>query len=149
MKAYIIQIVGAAILKIFADVLSPKEWRKNINIITGIILLTVIITPVARLKGVDILSGYEKTEEVISRGDDIYENMVREEFSKTVAKDVKERIRHEFSLDVAVEAEVAVNADGEIERISRIIITGSQMPKKVAERIAFIYDVQEVILNES
>lgn len=149
MKAYIIRIVGAAILKIFADVFSPGEWRTNTNIITGIILLTVILSPVAQLKGIDILSGYESTEEVIKNGDEIYADLLKEEFSKTVAKDVKERVRQEFSLDVAVEADVDVDDNGGIEKISRIIISGEEIPQKIAERISFIYDVREVILNES
>lgn len=147
MKTYIIQIVGAALLAVFADILSPKGWKKYMGIVTGMILLTVIVTPVANLRGVDVLSGYRETDEVISRGNEIYGDMIKNEFSKSVAMDVRERIRREFSQDVSVEVEVEINDKGNIEKILKITISGTGLDKKIADRISYIYDVDEVVLN--
>lgn len=147
MKTYIIQIVGAALLSVFADMMSPAGWKKYMGIITGIILLTVIITPVARLKGVDILSDYSESRDITLAGDELYSDMLKNEFSKSVALDIKERIRQEFAKEVSVEADVTVNEKGNIDKISSITLTGEGLNEKIAERISFIYDVDEVILN--
>lgn len=147
MKSYVIQIVGAALLAVFADILTPDGWKKYMGIITGMILLTVMITPIAKFSGVDVLSGYRDSEEVVSQGQEIYADMIKKEFSKSIALDVKERIRQEFSLDVAVEAEVETNDAGNIEKIIRITITGDSLSEKIADRIKYIYDVDEVLLN--
>ena len=147
MKAYIIQIVGAALLSVFADMLSPAGWKKYMGIITGIILLTVIITPVARLGGADLLSVTETSEEISVSGEELYSDMLKKEFSKSVALDVKERMRREFSAEVSVEAEVEVNEKGNIDRISKIIVTGKDLNEEMSERISYIYDVGEVVLN--
>lgn len=149
MKSYIIQIVGAAILAVFADILSPAGWKKYMGIITGMILLTVIVTPAAKWRGVDILSGYQETDAVLSQGNEIYGDMMKNEFSKSIALDVRERIRQEFSADAVVEAEVEVNERGNIEKILKITITGEGLSRKIADRISFIYDVDEVVLNDA
>ena len=147
MKAYIIQIVGAALLSVFADMLSPAGWKKYMGIITGIILMTVIITPVAKLNGVDLSLDTNAGEELAVSGEELYSDMLKKEFSKNVALDVKERIRQEFSTEVSVEAQVEVNDKGNIEKISKIIITGKNLNQEMSERICFIYDVDEVVLN--
>lgn len=147
MKSYIIQIVGAALLSVFADILSPSGWKKYMGIITGIILLTVMITPAAKLNGIDIMSGYREAYEVTADGNILYSDMLKREFSKRIAIDVQERIRQEFSAEVSVAADVEVNDRGSIEKIISITISGENVNSKMADRISFIYDVDEVILN--
>ena len=147
MREYILKIVGAAIMAVFVDLLSPVGWKKYLGIISGIIILSVISSPVAELKNIDIMSGYADAQSVEADGLGIYSDMLKSEFSKRVATDVKERVREEFSKDVSVEAEVEVNEKGNIEKISKIIVTGSGLDKKIADRISYIYDVEEVVLN--
>lgn len=145
MKAYIVKIVGAAILAVFADMLSPAEWKKYTSVITAVILMSVIITPIMNIRKIDLMSGYRE-EEIIKDGEKIYSDMLKNEFSKKVADDVRTRIEEEFSLDTSVEVDVVLN-DGGIEKISRITVRGNGLSEKISERIKYIYDVEEVVLN--
>lgn len=147
MREYILKIVGTAIMAVFVDFISPEGWKKYLGIISGIIILSVIASPIAEFKNIDITAEYRDVQDVEAEGTEIYSDMLRSEFSKRVATDVKERVREEFSKDVSVETEVEVNEKGNIEKISKIVITGSGLDKKIADRISYVYDVEEVRLN--
>lgn len=146
MRAYIIKIVGATILAVFGDMLSPPGWKKYIGIVSSLILMSVIVTPVAEIKGIDITSGYEDTQ-IADDGTMLYSSMLKQEFSKNIALDVKERILSEFSVDASVEAEVNVDDNGNIANISKIKITGENLTDEIKARISYIYDVDEVVIN--
>ena len=148
MKTYIIQIVGAAILSVFADMLSPAGWKKHMSIITGIILLTIIVTPLANLRGIDIFYDLNGAKTVSEQGTELYGDMLKSAFSKSVAIDVRDRIRNEFSVETVVEAEVETDGNGNIKKILTIRISGKNLKKEIADRISYIYDVDEVILND-
>jgi len=147
MKAYILKIIGAAILAVFTDILSPSGWKKYIGIVTGIILLTVIISPVANWRDIDVMSGFETSDEIISSGKTLYADTLRLEFSKKVANDVRERIKQEFDKETQVEVEIEVSSEGQIEKISKIIIRGKNLDSAVSDRVSYIYNVDEVILD--
>lgn len=147
MREYILKITGAAILAVFVDLLSPNSWRKYLSIVSGIIILSVIISPVAELKNIDILSGYSENKVIEGEGNRIYSDMLEKEFSKRIADDIRERVHEEFSKDVSVETMVEVNEKGNIEKISKIIISGHGLDNKISDRISYIYDVEEVVLN--
>ena len=81
MKAYIVKIVGAATLAVFADMLSPAEWKKYTSVITAVILMSVIITPIMNIRKIDLMSGYRE-EEIIKDGEKIYSDMLKNELLK-------------------------------------------------------------------
>lgn len=149
MKTYIIQIAGAAILSVFADMFSPGGWKKYMGIITGIILMTVIVAPITGFWGKDVFLGYTESAEYTEQGTQIYGDMLKKEFSKSIAIDVRERIWNEFSVDTVVETEVETDENGNIERILKIIVSGNDLKQEIADRISYIYEVDEVILNDS
>ena len=130
----------------FADILSPSEWKKYTSVVTAIILMSVIVTPVMHIRKIDIMSGYSE-DEIIANGEEIFSDSLKTEFSKKVAEDVRIRISDEFSLDTSVEVEVVLNKSGSIDKISKITISGSNLNGRVSERIKNIYDVEEVVLN--
>ena len=148
MKSYIVSIAGGALLAVFADIFSPSGWKKYISIVTGIILITIIMTPIANLKKIDILSAYsEFNDNAISDGERIYSDMLKKEFSERLAVDIKERIKSEFGKDVSVEVVVEMNDSGGIKKADKIIIGGISEDKKISQRISYVYDVDEVIFN--
>lgn len=149
MKQYILQIVGAALIAVFADLFSPDGWKKYIGIISGMILMTVIITPLADFKNIDVLSGYRQSEDILTDGNEIYGNLLKQEFTKKVEEDIKSRILQEFSTDADVAVELLVNTEGNIEKILSIDISGKRLDKKISGRISYIYGVDEVRLHEA
>ena len=147
MKDYIIRIVGAALLATLADILSPSDWRKYIAIVSGMIILCTISSPIASIKGIDINLDAVDTEDSAKAGEALYRDRLSAEFSKSIALDIKERIRQEFSKDVSAEVSVRLDDDGKIDKISSIVIKGRDIDQKIADRIAFIYDVDEVVTD--
>ena len=149
MKTYILRIAGAALLAVFADMFSPSGWKKYMGIVTGIILMIVIVTPIANLQAGNVLGNCSESEEYTNDGAKLYADMLKREFSKSVALDVRERILNEFSKDTVVEAEIETDDDGNIEKILKITVSGRDLKKEIADRISYIYEVDEVILNDT
>lgn len=148
LKTYILQITGGALLAVFADIFSPSGWKKYISVITGIILITIIMTPVSKLGNIDTQTVYgDFCENSKEKGEEIYTDLLKKEFSERLAADIKERIRTEFSKDVSAKVFIEMNASGGISEITKIIITGIKPDKKISDRISYIYDVNEVIIN--
>lgn len=146
MKSYIMQIIMCAIVAVFADILSPRGWGKYVAVVTGIIIFSVILTPVAKWKNIDVFSGLEETDnEYLEEGNEIYKDVLKKEFSKNISMDVQERIRQEFSKDAEVLTEIELSSEGDIEKIKRIEIKGKEITKDITERISYIYNVDEVV----
>lgn len=147
MKAYLIRIVASALLVTFCDMLAPKGWKKYMSIVTGLLLLAILLEPVAKLQKIDFFTNYQPAQAQLSQGTQLYAELLQKEFSKNLSTDIKERILTEFSIDVSVETIVETDDAGNLLRIPKIIISGKDLPEKIQERIAYIYDVDEVILR--
>jgi len=102
---------------------------------------------VANWRDIDVMSGFETSDEIISSGKTLYADTLRLEFSKKVANDVRERIKQEFDKETQVEVEIEVSSEGQIEKISKIIIRGKNLDSAVSDRVSYIYNVDEVILD--
>ncbi len=148
MKGYIIKIIGAALLSVFADIMSPKGWEKYIGVVTGMILLSVMVFPVAELKEIDLLKDIEGVDYSVETGLKQYQSALMSEFSKSIAIDVRDRIKREFDCDVSAEATVDIDDNGNIKSISKIIIKGNDLNTDIKERISYIYDVDEVVIYD-
>ena len=48
---------------------------------------------------------------------------------------------------MSAEVSVRLDDDGKIDKISSIVIKGRDIDQKIADRIAFIYDVDEVVTD--
>ena len=149
MKQYILQIIGAALLAVFADLFAPDGWKKYIGIISGMILLTVIITPIADFKNIDVYSGFNESESMMINGNEIYGNLLKKEFSKKLEEDIKSRISEEFSKNTTVRVELLMNNEGNIEKILSIDITGKNLNKEISSRISYVYNADEVRIHEA
>lgn len=146
MNSYILQIIGGALLAVFADTFSPTGWKKYISPICGIILVTIIVSPIASHGGIDFVSPFSEADASYKAyGEEIYSDMLKEEFSKKLALDIQERIMSEFSAETSVETQITMNGKGGVEKIEKIIIRGIEPNKAVTDRISYIYNVDEVI----
>lgn len=140
MKEYIILVAVSAIVAAFADVLSPKEWRGYTRVIMGFLLLSVLISPLARLKNVEIFS--ESQSFVAS--DTAVKNQVAEELSKRVEADIAERILKEFGAQVSAKVELSVDNENRIGGIRSIVLTGKNIPSIAGERLKEVYGCDSV-----
>lgn len=147
MKAYIMTIVGAALLAAFSDLLLPAAWRKYVRIITGLIIITTIIAPMAQCKQVDFFQDFELDDAVVEQGTQDLESRVAMELERRVAGDARERIAAEFGIDTEVRVEVQVNEQNQITEVRAIYVDGADIPLAVKDRLLEVYGAGEVVIN--
>ena len=144
MKAYIITIIGATLLSAFADMLSPDKWRKYVQMITGLVIISCIIAPLNSILSEDIFSGFGSFEENEIEGGEIQRDLVIEELTSRVEADIEERLQKEFGISVTAEVEISVNENNEIEGVDRIRLFGMGVDNRVKDRLKEVYGVREV-----
>ena len=95
-----------------------------------------------------MLSSYRSFDtETQVRGEEIYSDMLKKEFSENLALDIKERVKDEFSKEVSVEVSVEMNEKGCIKKITKIVLHGIEPNKEICGRISYIYNVDEVVCD--
>lgn len=147
MKAYIISIVGAALLSAFADMMLPAGWRKYVRMITGLLLLSVMLAPVAKLQDIDIPEAMQLEETAVdAAGQDVHAEVIQE-LELRIAADAAQRIQEEYGIAAKVRAVVKANAENQIEYVELLEITAQSLPDGVRARMQEVYDVREVSIH--
>lgn len=144
MKAYILKIVGAALIAAFSEYLVPEGWQKYMKLISGFIIITVLISPFTGAKSVKLFDDFKMEEEYIQDGEELMYENIKEQLEKDVAEDIKKRVSEEFSKEVEARVTVKTNSEGKIESVERIEIEGKK-DDKITERLKYVYGTEEVI----
>lgn len=150
MKEYVTVIAGAAILSVLADILSPEQWRKYIKIVTGFVIISVIISPVAKLKNIDLFDGIDYNNTISADITDYRSKWVAEEFEVRVENDIKERVMNDYGKNCDVDVKISINDDNMIEAVEQIEIHTDGECIGLKEKMAYMYGVaeDEVKVNE-
>ena len=143
MKQYIITIIGATLLSAMANILSPDTWRKYISVITGFIIISCIISPISKLAKVDIFSGFDDFYEDRTDYAAVERDIILSRLKISICSDIEARFKKEFGENIEAEAELFLNENNEIERISHIIIKGSEKEYTKTNRLCEIYGINE------
>ena len=61
MREYMITVIGGAVLAALAHTVSPEKWTKYIKIVTGIMIVSIIVSPVSVMIHGDIFSDFEES----------------------------------------------------------------------------------------
>lgn len=144
MKEYILTIIGATLLSVLADVISPEQWRKYIQLLTGLVIVSCILTPAFKIVDLDLFSGFELTDTNLEEGEKLQQELVVDELEKRVAEDAKQRIVSEFQCEAEVEAEVSVDEQMQITGVKKIRIRGKNLPDNLSARIREVYGTKNV-----
>lgn len=150
MKEYILTIIGASLLSSITNIISSEKWKPYIRIVTGLVVISVILAPVAAIRNINIFSDFKIPEEYIVQGESRQHAEVAEELIKKIGSDVEERLKNEFNINAEAEVTLKLNSELKIERVDRIYIHTKFLPKKVIDRLAEVYGVSrnEVITDE-
>lgn len=143
MKAYILKIVGAALVGTFAEYIVPSDWKKYVKLVSGILMLAVLIIPLK----IDTTAIFEETfpaEDYTEEGEKVLYDGIKEELQKNVAADIAERIETEFSKKVTAEVEINTTDDGKIESVKSIELYGKE-DDEITERLKYVYGTDAVI----
>ncbi len=144
MKEYILTIIGATLLSVLADIVSPEQWRKYIQLLTGLVIVSCILTPAFKIADLDLFSGFELSDTTLEEGETLQKELVASELEQRVAEDAKQRIASEFHCEAEVEAEVLTDEQMQITGVKRIRIHGKNLPEGIAARIKEVYGTKNV-----
>lgn len=141
MKDYIITILGAAVLCGSAHILTPQSWIKYVKIITGLVILSVIASPLTTLFHINIFSDFSVEESYIN--ENLQTEVIAKELKKRVEQDINERIQSEFSHTAKAEVIISINEEYEITGVSHIKIATNADKAKVTQRMCEIYGTKK------
>ena len=136
MREYMITVTGGAVLAAVAHMISPEKWTKYIRIITGIMIVSIIVSPVSVLIDGDIFSGYG---EYSFDGEYLQQEAVNEEMEKKLAEDVVRRIKSEYGEEAEAEVVLTVNDRMQIEGVGEVKIWNVKNREAVRELIQKVY----------
>ena len=144
MKGYIISVIGAALLASAASMLAPEKWSKYINIITGLVVICTIISPVAKISPEDIFSSFTSEPELVQEGEELRQTLIEEELEKRINEDIEQRLEQEFNIKCRAQCKISADAEGKIERVEKITIYDAELPPKAAARLCEVYGIDKI-----
>ena len=142
MKAYIITIIGATLLSAMAGILSPEKWRGYVQVITGLVIISCIISPAASIVRSDIFDGFDSVEQNIAESENLQADLVMEELKKRINDDIKARMEKEFNLSVTADCDIRVNEEGAIEGVDNVRIYGDKLTDRARSRLCEVYGLK-------
>jgi hypothetical protein len=93
----------------------------------------------------DIFEGFRyETEETSQSGYDELRAEIREELTRQIEDDAKNRLKSEFGADCGVDAVISVDSDGLITGVESMTIFGDGIDNAAIGRLRDIYGVKEV-----
>ncbi len=143
MKAYILTIIGATLLSAYASNLAPESWRKYVKIITGLVLIICILSPVKSLVSTDLFTDFDIGEYGSIEGR-TQEEIVADELRERIETDIEERMKKEFNLGVDARVKISVNDRGAIEGVKEIRVSGGTLTPAAKARLSEVYGTDEV-----
>ena len=149
MKTYFMSIMFAVLISVFAGMILPDKWDKYIKIITGLIIISTIITPLKKSWDLNYNEYTLKYDEIETDAAQYRQNLVVNELSNKIKNDIEQRIFDEFGSRPQVSVSVGVNSENEITGIERIELNGDNLSDEISARLTEIYAPQEVIINGS
>ncbi len=145
MKAYILKVIGAAMLASVSEFAVPKEWKKYMRLVTGFILISVLMLPLTqKIPDTDFFSQFEMTSDLKTDGEQALYKNIKEQFESDIAEDITKRISDEFGKNIKAKVEVKTTSDGKIEKVERIELF-SKRDEEIEKRMKFVYGTDEII----
>ncbi len=142
MREYIITIVGATLLSACAAMISPEKWRGYVQLITGLVIISCIISPLSSAIHSDIFKGFETDTSVSAEGENLQAELVLAELKKRVDEDIEARMKKEFDLSVTARCEIRVNGEGEIEGVDNVRVSGDKLTDRARARLCEVYGLE-------
>lgn len=148
MTAYISSIIAAAVLSGAASLLSPESWRKYVGMITGVVIIWTIISPLSKTDAGDIFKSLDSriSARETEAGEKLRLDMIKKELSERVNKDIKERMKKEYNADINAEAEISADDNGNITGVSEIVIDG-RLSETAVNRLCEVYGIEKASIR--
>lgn len=148
MKGYIITIIGATLMSAATGILAPEKWRGYVKLITGLVIISCIISPVATIFKSDIFEGFDNIETTIQDSTNMQTELVKEELKNRIDEDIGARMKKEFGFNITADCEVRINDEGEIEGVDNVYVYGDKLTERAKNRICEVYGLEYYEVKE-
>lgn len=146
MKEYLMRIIGAVLICVFADMLMTEKWSKYIKIITGLIIISAISAPIQKPLKLDFKEYFNETKKLETDGIQYSVELIKKELEKSLENDINSRFLEEFNQDIDAQVDVSLNDENKISGVEKINLIGT-INQKMIDRINEIYAPEEVLIN--
>ena len=139
MKAYIITVIGAALLSALAEIISPEKWRGYVKIITGLVVISSIIAPAAGLVHSGVFEGLDESIASVGETRDTQNEIKATHLKKSIDADIEKRMKDEYGLNIDAECELGFDGDGKMTGVKEIRVYGSPLTDGAKRRLCEVY----------
>ena len=143
MREYIMTMSAAAIVAAVFELLAPKEWDKYVRLGAGLVILTIMLSPIIKLKSGRI----EPIPETKNINESVFYDEIAESLKKRIEQDIETRLRGEFGVNAEAEVEIEVDEEHNIKGVKRIRLKTHKKVNKMAERLEEVYGCDTVEIN--
>ena len=141
MNAYLIKVISAAVLSAITQSLAPEKWKKYLNAITGIMIISVIVSPIFELKKIDLFSDFTYNSSIDEYAQ---KKAVCKELEKRVSEDAANRLKTQLGGEYKVETTLEVNNDYEIVGVKEMRIWTKEKRQQAKKVLESIYSPQKI-----
>ena len=139
MKAYIITVIGAALLSALAEIISPEKWRGYVKIITGLVVISSIIAPAAGLVHSGVFEGLDESIASVGETRDTQNEIIAAQLKKNIDADIEKRMKDEYGLNIDAECELGFDGDGKMTGVKEIRVYGGSLTDGAKRRLCEVY----------
>lgn len=145
MKEYFTLIISSAILAGIAECAAPHKWKKYLNAISGIMIASIILSPIPDFKNIDFF--LNTTDNTIS-ATEIQKNAVHSSLKKRIDDDITNRIKENLSIEITAKSELSLNDNGEIDGIEEITVWATQKRTEIKNILEKVYSPTKISFAE-
>ena len=140
MRDYIVGLSMTALIVSILEVFAPKEYEKYVKLAAGVLMLSVMIFPVAKLGNFKLPS--EISGKVVEDG--ALTDKVSAEMQKRVEQDIETRLQEEFGIESGAEVKLELDENGRIAGVEEIYVKVAENPDKMQERLEEVYGCTKI-----
>lgn len=143
MKAYILTVIASTLLCAFCVNLAPDKWQKYIKIITGLVLIICILSPIKSFIKTDWIDALdiENADAIEGKTQD---ELIKDDLTERIENDIEERLKNEFNISVSARVTIDAGNNGEIKGVKEIRVSGGKLTEDAKARLCEVYGVPEV-----
>lgn len=145
MREYMITVIGGAVLAALAHTLSPEKWTKYIKIVTGIMIVSIIVSPVSVMIHGDMFSDFEESTYI---EENLHEKAVISQTEQKLSEDVVSRIKSELGEDITAEVILAVSDVMQVEGVDMIKVWNGQNRERIKKILTEVYSPSEISFQD-
>ncbi len=146
MKAYIISVAVSTVVCAVINMLTPEKWTKYVSVVTGLVVMVCIASPVMGLLNKDVFTEVSYTaKRTQSEGEAVLYGEIKKELEGRINRDVIARLKTDFMRDCQAVSEVAMTNTGEVTGVKSIYIYGDKIDAVIKGELREIYGAEEVL----